>query len=108
MEKYFRGTWLRPEVYLLLERRIIDCKEFAFLAVIDGATDLETGGCCAPNSYFAKILGTTSQTVEKMIIHLKEIGWIHQVESKEHKRLIITASMLPFQKLRNIRRNLKK
>ncbi len=95
-QRHFRGGWMRPEIFDLMEKGVITAKESILLMVVDSL--VKTGGddCYASNEYLGGILRSKRSQIKLMISHLRELGLLIQTGFNGRKRFMVTAwSHLP-------------
>lgn len=89
MNRDFKGVWIPKEVWLNKE---LSLTEKALLIEID-SLDNEFH-CVATNSYFAEFLGCSIPTVTRAIAHLKDLGYIEEIEFDGTTRKLAIIKMI--------------
>ena len=80
----FKGVWISKELYCDPN---LNCREVFLLAEIQSLCEL--GECFASNKHFANYLGISKREVEKLILNLREKGYIEtEVVYKNNSREI--------------------
>lgn len=87
-KKRFRGNFVRPEIFDMVEDGIISTQEAWLLLVIDNLVEHKGDDCWASNAYFGRILSKSEKTVERMITKLKGLGFIEQTDFDGRKRFL--------------------
>jgi len=87
---YFRGCWMRPEIFELIEAQTITCKEAILLMVIDSLVNISGKDCYASNGYLGKYIGVEDRQVQRMIAKLKELELVQQTGFTGRRRLLAT------------------
>jgi hypothetical protein len=84
----FRGVWTPPEVFLLLDRGLINTTEVVLLSIIDTMVNPEGDGCYATASSLARYVKCTVRHTKRMIRKLKRMKLLQDVgDKKVHGRI---------------------
>lgn len=86
----FRGNWIRPEIFMLVETGRIAIREAWLLLLIDNLVKHGGQDCFASNKYFAKRLQCPKRKVGEMIQNLRTLGLVVQTRFDGRRRHIRT------------------
>jgi len=90
-KRFFRGCWVRPELFPLLEEGVVTCKEVVLLSVIDSMVENSGQDCFASNAYLANILQVKENRASVMIRKLEGLGLLIRTKSDGRRRFLRTA-----------------
>lgn len=89
-EFQFRGVWLPADVMKLLEEGTINAKAVVLLAMVDALVSPKRG-CYASNAYLGKRIGSSAETVRRLLAQLEELGLVVRTLRNGFRREIETA-----------------
>lgn len=90
-QEKFRGNWVRPEIFYMVDRGDISIPEAWLLLLIDNFVEHGKKDCWASNTHFAKTLRCQERNIRKMLTKLKRLGLVYQTGFDGRIRYLATS-----------------
>lgn len=89
-QKRFRGNWVRPEVFHLVETKQLTPSEAFLLLIVDNFVEYGGEDCYASNEFLAEKLGVGTRMVQLNLAKLRKLGLLVITGFDGRKRFLCT------------------